>query len=613
MNHFWKYARRLLQFRSLLMLAALGAIIDAAALSGGMASLMWIIDQLLKPDMSARLLLQKQLSDPRVTAIIGDHSDLANVVPVDPYQGFAFCLAFIFVLAIIGSIGRYIHQYNIITAVLRTVMNIRKEMFSRVVRLPMAVISAEGVNDKLSRIIRDSAQLSGGLNTLLGRAVRDVMQGIVFLGIAMVIDPYLTMIFLGGAPVVGVLIRKFGKKIRRATKKALVGYGVMLGKMNEALLSLRVVKVHEAEGYERRRFAAINRDVLRQEMKSRTAKAMSAPLIELIAMLGVITVTLTAAWYVFRQGQDPHDLIKVLIPLGAAGAALKPLTNMHNDLQEASAAAERLDETLVLPMEPSGRVAASVRRLPRHRSSVVFENIHFTYPTSSEPALRGIDLVVPHGSVCAIVGGNGSGKSTLLSLLPRLLEPQVGRVLIDGVDIAPVALRSLRGQIAMVTQDTVLFEGTIADNITYGQRHVGRARVIEAARRAHAHDFISELPAGYDAPIGEWGSRLSGGQRQRIAIARAILRDPAILILDEATSQIDAESEANITQALAEFVTNRTTFVIAHRLSTVVNADMIVVMTAGRIVDIGTHSQLLASSDLYRILCRTQLHAEVGA
>lgn len=609
MNHFWKYARRLLHYRWLLGLAAFGAFIDAVALGSGMASLLWVIDQLVKPDSSARDLLAQKLADPRIVNMIGDHTEWANIVPADPYMGFAFVLGFIFVLAIVGSIGRYIHQYNVITVVLRTVMGVRKELFARIVRLPMSVVSAEGVNDKLSRIVRDAAQLSSGLNTLMGRAVRDVLQGVVFLIVAFTIDPYLTMIFLAGAPVVGVLIRKFGKRIRRATKRALAGYGAMLGKTNEALQSLRVVKVHQAEGYERRRFATLNRNVLKQEMKSRAAKALSTPLIELVAMGGVIGVTLVAAWYVFHQGQDPHDLIKVLIPLGAAAAALKPLTGMHNDLQEASAAAERLDEAMALPMEPIPRDEHAVTRLPRHRTSVIIENVEYTYPTADEPALRGVSLTVPHGTTCAIVGGNGSGKSTLLSMIPRLNTPSSGRVLIDGHDIAHVSLRSLRRQIAMVTQDTVLFEGTIADNIAYGRRHISRERIIAAAKRAHAHGFIEEMPQGYDTPIGEWGSRLSGGQRQRLAIARAILRDPAILILDEATSQIDADSEAKITEALAEFVQDRTTFVIAHRLSTVVNADMIVVMVDGAIASIGTHKELLATSDVYRTLCRTQLQA----
>jgi ABC-type multidrug transport system fused ATPase/permease subunit len=233
----------------------------------------------------------------------------------------------------------------------------------------------------------------------------------------------------------------------------------------------------------------------------------------------------------------------------------------------------------------------------------------FTYPASDASVLHDVSLEVPHGSVCAVVGANGSGKSTLLSLLPRLYEPDSGRVLIDGVDIADCTIRSVRAQIAMVTQDTVLFDGTIGQNIAYGAWGASQEQIIEAARQARAHDFITALPDGYNAEIGERGQRLSGGQRQRLAIARAILRDPAILILDEATSQIDTDSEAQINAALARFVQDRTTFVIAHRLSTVVNADQIVVMADGAIASVGKHHELLEKSDIYRVLCRTQLHA----
>ena len=617
MNHFWKYARMLLEYKSLLALAAVGALIDALALGAGIGGLLLVIDTLLVPDgesglISARELIRDKLSDPEVVQWIGNRSDLAQIIPADPWSGFAFIVGGIFLLAVIGSIGRYIHEYNVITVVLRMITALRKRMFSHVMHLPMATVTSEGISDKLSRIVKDTSQLKAGLNAMMGRAVRDILQGVVFLTAAVVVNAWLTGIFVLGTPIVVLLIRRFGRRIRKATKRALASYAVMFGKMNEALQSLRVVKVHQGEGYERRHFAAVNRRVLRQEMRSRAAKALSAPVIELVGIAGVIGVALIAAWVIFRRGEEPADLAKVLLLLGAAAGALKPLTGLNNDLQEASAAAERLDQTLNLTVEPPAALErkTGTPALPRHRESVRFENVWFTYPTASTPALRGVNLHVPFGSVCAVVGGNGSGKSTLLSLIPRLYSPGEGRVLIDGIDIAGRSLRSLRRQMALVAQDTVLFDGTIADNIAYGARHATRQRVEEAARRAHAHEFIANLPAAYDTQIGEWGSRLSGGQRQRLAIARAILRDPAILILDEATSQIDTDSEAKITAALAEFMRDRTTFVIAHRLSTVVHADMIVVMVDGAISAIGKHRELLASSDVYRTLCRTQLVEE---
>jgi ABC-type multidrug transport system fused ATPase/permease subunit len=248
-------------------------------------------------------------------------------------------------------------------------------------------------------------------------------------------------------------------------------------------------------------------------------------------------------------------------------------------------------------------------KLARHCESIRFDGVTFTYPRAERPALDQITLEIRHGQRVAIVGPNGSGKTTLLALVPRLFDPNPGSgaVLIDGRNIREVAVRSLRRQIGVVTQETVLFRGTIRGNVAYGADDASEERVVAAAKKARAHEFIAAMPKGYDTPVGEQGLTLSGGQRQRIAIARAILRDPSILILDEATSMIDADSEAKIAEALAEFASGRTCLIVAHRLSTVINADRIVVMDAGRIVDDGTHAELLKRCSVYRLIAENQL------
>ena len=298
----------------------------------------------------------------------------------------------------------------------------------------------------------------------------------------------------------------------------------------------------------------------------------------------------------------------VLAALGSAGASLKPITGLVNDIQASSAAADRVMEMLDTASEPG--LEPGLPALPRHARAVAFEGVRLVYPGAERPALDGVDLEIPFGSTVAFVGPNGSGKTTLLSLVPRLFDPDAGRVLVDGTDIARVALGSLREQIGVVTQETVLFRRTVRDNIAYGLT-VPDEKIMDAVRRARAEDIVARLPQGLDTVLAEGGLSLSGGQRQRLAIARAILRDPSILILDEATSMIDAESEARIADALTEFSRGRTCLVVAHRLSTVVHADRIVVMDEGRVVDAGRHDELLTRCELYQSLARHQLIASV--
>jgi ABC-type multidrug transport system fused ATPase/permease subunit len=308
----------------------------------------------------------------------------------------------------------------------------------------------------------------------------------------------------------------------------------------------------------------------------------------------------------------PDQFFAVMLSLAVAGASLKPLTGIINDIQASAPAADRLRDLLATRSEPGH--GTNLPKLARHKESIEFRGVSFSYGAApdhaSSPApskaLDNITLAIPHGKRIAFVGPNGCGKTSLLSLVPRLFDPDQGAVLIDGHDIRHLSVRSVRSQIGMVTQETILFHGTIRTNIAYGSPGASEDCLIAAAKKARAHDFIMALPQGYDTPVAEQGLSLSGGQRQRLSIARAILRDPAILILDEATSMVDSESEAQIAAAMAEFAARRTCLIVAHRLSTVLNCDSIVVMDAGKIVDQGTHEELLTRCELYRSLAQHQ-------
>ena len=334
--------------------------------------------------------------------------------------------------------------------------------------------------------------------------------------------------------------------------------------------------------------------------------ALSSPSLETLGVGAACVAVYLVTGMVLRGTQEQEKLFTLLMVAVVMLDSIRKLSNVYTQLQKANAGAKRIFDLVDTPTEferGEGRVKAFA---PREK--IAFRNVRFRYRNSDQAALDGVDLEVPRGSVVAIVGPNGSGKTTLVSLLMRLYDPQEGHVLWDDVDIRDFRLRSLRRQISYVSQETIIFADTIASNIAYGNARATRAQIERAARQAHADEFIERLPQGYDSVVGEQGATLSGGERQRLAIARAILRDAAVLIFDEATSQIDAESEAKIHDAIERFMPGRTALVIAHRFSTIKNADTIVVMDRGKIISTGTHQELITASPLYQNLYQTQLY-----
>jgi ATP-binding cassette, subfamily B, bacterial MsbA len=530
-----------------------------------------------------------------------------GLLPNDrPMTAFAGMVGFFIFLCIIGSVFRYYQQYLGMNVANRVIMDLRRRTYDRIVQLPTTFFAQRGTADVMSRLTQDAGTLTEGVTMAFGKAVQEPVKAMASLGAALWFDWKLTMMIIFSVPILALIIRKFSKHMRKASRRAMENSSSILGIINETLIGLKVVKAYSAEGYERRRFALANKKLLKQQMKLNHYNALSRPFVEtLAAMLSSIPIMIAASW-VLDGTVSKDTLLTLLVLFGAMLEPMRKLADVNAKVQQTNAAATRVFEIIDMDKEPN--TSHALPKLARHQKTIEFRDIVFSYPGHNEIVLNHVSALVKAGQNVAVVGGNGSGKTTLLQLLPRLYFPTSGQVLIDGVDTATVSVRSLRKQIGLVTQDTLLFADTIYNNIAYGTRHATREQVMDASRRAFVDEFVKTLPEGYETLVGEHGVRLSGGQKQRIAIARAILRDPAILVLDEAMSQIDSDSEMKITMALREFTKGRTSLMIAHRFQSVITADMIICLDKGCVAGIGTHAQLLESCPAYRRLYEIQFH-----
>jgi ABC-type multidrug transport system fused ATPase/permease subunit len=519
------------------------------------------------------------------------------------FQLFLGLLVLVIVTTLLRNILRFVQEYLVETAVNQSIMDIRCENYTMVLCLPTVYFAANGTTDMMSRFVQDMQELREGHITLLGKTLAEPAKLIGSVIVALCLSWKLTLLALLVGPPSYWLIRQVGKQMKRAAKKMLESWSDMIATLEETLTGIRVVKAYTMEGAERKRFFRVNRRLLKQFNKIAKIEAASSPAIECLGVIGACGASAIAGYWVISGDMKPGEFMAFMASMAAMFDPIRKLSKVATRFQRSEAAAARIFQLQDIERE---KAVLGAPALARHRESIEFRGVNFRYPGVAEDTLHDISLRISAGRRVAIVGPNGSGKTTLVSLLPRLLDATGGQILIDGHDITRVSVRSLRRQIGLVTQETVLFHATIGENVAYGLRRPKPEAVLEASKKAFVDEFVHELPSGYDTMVGEHGATLSGGQRQRITIARAILRDPAILIFDEALSQVDADSEKRIQQAMEEFCRGRTTLLIAHRFQTVIAADVIVVMDAGRIIATGTHAELLAGCPLYKNLYDTQ-------
>ncbi len=514
-----------------------------------------------------------------------------KVLPEHAELGFVSAAILISYLA--KGLGSYFSTYLMADVGQHVVMDVRNDLYRHILGQSAGFFARRTTGQLMSRLTNDVFQIQQAVSETFGDLFRESMALVGYVGLLFYWDARLAIVFLTGAPLVLYPLIRLGQRLRRTTRRSQEELEQMSHVSAEAFTGHRIVKAFGTEQREAQRIAVAALRLFRANMKVTAVLSSLPPIMEFLGGVGMAA----ALWYGSREilagqmtaGEFTSFIAALLLMYGPA----KKLSRVNANLQQTIAASERIFEMLDTHTEVQDRPGA--RSLEPVARAIEFRDVSFHYDDDrSHRILRGVSFAVGLGQMVAIVGRSGAGKTTLANLIPRFYDVKSGAILIDGVDIRDVTMRSLRAQIGMVTQETVLFDDTIANNIAYGAPSADRGRIEAAARAAHAHDFIVAMPAGYDTMIGERGQRLSGGQRQRLAIARALLKDSPILILDEATSSLDSESEQLVQEALATLMLNRTSLVIAHRLSTVRRADLIVVLERGRIVETGRHDELLA-------------------
>ena len=515
----------------------------------------------------------------------------------------------ILAVSVLKALFNYGQAYLINYVGNQVVTELREELFLQLMRMPVSYHDNNTSGRLMSRVFNDVSMMANAGAGVLREIFQQALTCVALVGVIFYQNWKLATVSVIVAPLSIYTIVRRGKRLRTLATRGQEKVGDMSSAVQESLAGIRVVKAFGQEEREAERFRQINRSFFGLSMKAIQVSSISASQLELTGVLGVAGIIWYGGYLVITEAMTAGAFFSFMTAMFLAYAPLRRLGTTNNSVQQALAAADRVFAVLDLPHEmvqDRGRT-----ELPVIHRSLEFRNVTFRYEGQEHPALSNVNLVVGAGEVVAFVGSSGSGKTTLVSLVPRFYDPTEGGLLLDGRDLREGSLRSLRAQIGIVSQDTVLFDESVKKNIAYGRPGATDAEIESAARAAYAHEFIQRLPNGYDTMIGEDGVKLSGGERQRLAIARAILRDPPIVILDEATSALDSESERIVQMAISNIMKNRTTLVIAHRLSTVQSADRIIVMEHGRIVEVGSHADLLAQEGVYQRLHSIQFQ-DVG-